>query len=224
MNLKANNLKSFNLSILSGSYLFKQDERADAVYFITSGFVVLCNGEWETETIVSYVGPGEILGEKLFFGISDGKRMYSAKANTDVECIRLNHKEIEELKQNNKDQYIALLERAGKICMDRLNKVTGLVHCFKYENKTDRLMNLILYLTDTFGRETQHGHEVFLPPDLFKFYINLEQNEFQKCIQELVNLNIIKPLHQDHYVLTNRLLLMQKLPKIVEQIPSFPII
>ena len=85
-------------------------------------------------------------------------------------------------------------------------------------------MHLIVYLTDTFGRRTENGTEVYLPPDLFKFYINMDQQDFKKCLQDLEAAKILKLLRQDHYILTNRTLLMQKLPRIVDQVPTFSVI
>lgn len=217
-------LDKFKLNLLPDSYLFKQDTAADSMFLILSGYVVLTHGEGKKETLVNYVGPREALGEQLLFGIPNSKRAYSARANTEVQCIRLSQSEIEEIKNKNPEIYIGLLEQCGKITHERLMRANGLIHCFKYEKKEDRLMHLLLYLSDTFGRKTQRGLEVYLPEDLFKFYIQLAPDEFQFCIKKLESLSIIKPLEKDTYLLTNRLALMQKLPSIVGELPTFPII
>ncbi|MFM8316556.1 MAG: Crp/Fnr family transcriptional regulator [Deltaproteobacteria bacterium] len=224
INLNSDSLKKFKLNLLPGSYLFAQDADADSVFFIISGFVVLCNGEWENETFVNYVGPGEVLGEHLFFGIKNMKRVYAAKANTEVQCIRMTADEIEKLKTSDSPLYAELLKLCGKTSYQRLIRANQLIHCFKYEKKEDRLMHLMVYLFDTFGKKTERGLEIYLPSSLFKFYIQMSKEEFRFCLMELEKSEIIKAVGNDIYLLQNRLAMMQKLPKIVDELPSFPII
>lgn len=225
MNLfEANALKSFHLDVIDGSTLFNQEDDADSLFLISSGYVVLCHGQFPKEAIVNYAGPGEVLGEQLLFGFSNSKRAYSAKAKGIVRCLRLNSHEISELKKTQKEVYIELLEICGKSCSQRLQRANQLIHCFKYEKKNDRLMHLILYLTETFGKKTTHGLEIYLPPDLFKFYIQMSPDDFNTCIKELTQTGVLKATSNHHYLLINSSLLIKKLPKIVDEIPSFPII
>lgn len=222
--LISQSLNKFKLNLLPESYLFKQETESDSVFFILDGNVVLTHGEDSKETVVNYVGPGEVLGEHLFFGLPKTKRAYSAKANTEVQSIRLTHAEIQEIKKTNPETYIDLLEHCGKIIYQRLMRANSLIHCFKYEKKEDRLLHLIVYFFDTFGRKTEQGIEVYLPETLFKFYIQLAQDEFRFCLKKLESLSLIKPIKKDTYLLTNRLALMQKLPSIVGELPTFSII
>jgi len=222
--LISQSLNKFKVNLLPESYLFKQETESDSVFFILDGNVVLTHGEDSKETVVNYVGPGEVLGEHLFFDLPKTKRAYSAKANTEVQSIRLTHAEIQEIKKTNPETYIDLLEHCGKIIYQRLMRANSLIHCFKYEKKEDRLLHLIVYFFDTFGRKTEQGIEVYLPETLFKFYIQLAQDEFRFCLKKLESLSLIKPIKKDTYLLTNRLALMQKLPSIVGELPTFSII
>lgn len=212
------------MSVLEGSYLFQQDDEVDSLFFLLSGYILLSNGDGSRETIVSYAGPDEVLGEQILYGAPRTKRAYSARAHTDVNCIRLNAQEISDLKLNHKDLYIELLQICGASCFQRLAKANQLIHCFKYDNKADKLMHLMVYFINIFSRKTDKGPEVFLPPDLFKFYINISQSDFETCISELKNSGILSPTIKDHYLLTDKTQLLQKLPKIIDQIPTFPII
>ena len=138
--LTSKSLNKFKLNLLAESYLFKQETESDSVFFILAGYVVLTHGEGSRETVVNYVGPGEVLGEHLFFNVSNTKRAYSAKANTEVQAIRLTRTEIEEIKKTSPETYINLLEHCGKVIYQRLVRANSLVHCFKYEKKEDRLL------------------------------------------------------------------------------------
>jgi CRP-like cAMP-binding protein len=222
--LNSESLKSFRLKLLPESYLFLQGADADSVYFILSGYVVLCDSEWEKETYVNFVGPGEVLGEHLFFGVERTNRLYSAQAKTAVECVRFSLDEISTLKENNPVLYTRLLESSGNTLYQRLMRANKLIHCFKFEKKADRLMHLIVYLVDTFGRQTDKGREVYLPATLFKFYMNIPNHEFEHCISGLVEDGVLKPMGNSIFLLANKTLLMQRLPKIVDQLPTFPII
>ena len=85
-------LNKFKLNLLTESYLFKQETKSDSVFFILAGYVVLTHGEGSRETVVNYVGPGEVLGEHLFFNeriVSGFDAMFYTKAQAKRHCAAM---------------------------------------------------------------------------------------------------------------------------------------
>lgn len=83
------------LPLPKGSILFSQGDEPDALYIITSGQVRVVNPVRGLETVVAFLGRGEMLGEG---GLLTGEpRTVTVTLTTTCEFLKLNRKDFEEI-------------------------------------------------------------------------------------------------------------------------------
>jgi CRP-like cAMP-binding protein len=79
----------------SGTVLFKEGDRGDAMYIICSGLAASIAGDFSTPTILSYLGPGEIFGEMAL--LEDQLRTASIIALEDLRVWQIKRQDFDQL-------------------------------------------------------------------------------------------------------------------------------
>jgi adenylate cyclase len=80
-------------SLPAGETFIQQDTYGDCFYLIVEGEAQVYRvGDYDDETTLSIVGPGECIGEMGYF--SDGKRSASVRTLIDSQVMRINYKEL----------------------------------------------------------------------------------------------------------------------------------
>lgn len=108
--------KTYKFKEDKDSVLFRQNDKADKVYFLINGNVQIINTEYGDEHILKVIEPPQIFGESAF--LVDGYRNATAKTQTDCEFFVLKVSEIKEILDKQSEN--ALYDALGSIRIKQL--------------------------------------------------------------------------------------------------------
>ncbi len=135
-----------------GEYIFKQQESADKIYYITSGRVKIGTaGEGEKSVTKSILNSGEIFGEKALVGQTTRRDYAMALEKTDV-CI-INKDEMSTLFKDHNPLYIFILKLIGSRALKIEKRLESLV----FKDSRSRIIEFLVDLNSEKGQRV--GYE-----------------------------------------------------------------
>lgn len=138
-----------NKSIAKGEFLFCQGEFDHAVYLIKSGKLKLIQNTVDgRETIISIVGPGEVVGETALF--QEDELIFSAVALENVRLCGFNRHDLEMIIRQNPDFAVKIISHlAGKLntTIQQVSESTGV-------SVKEKVLRLLVRLAGEYGKTT----------------------------------------------------------------------
>ncbi|MDF2557892.1 MAG: cAMP-binding protein [Bacillales bacterium] len=141
-----------------GQVLIREGDKSDALYFIHYGNIKLSKITIEgKEQILNLVSHGDFFGE--LHVLHNAACNFSAYALEDTEVCMILRKDFEMVIQMYPNISIKLLHAMT----ERLSHAENLLQTLATKDAEVRLVNLIIDLSEKFGRKTESGIEISLP-------------------------------------------------------------
>jgi len=137
-----------------GADLWRPDDRADRIYFLNRGQVVVMSSDSEgNEVIMQVIEKGEPFGELCFCSQEKGLRHTIARAVIESEVLEIKHRDFVNYLQQNMD---ALLKFTFTLC-ERLSEMKLRIGVLAHRGAEDRLGRLLLQLAAPPGQQHTEG-------------------------------------------------------------------
>lgn len=137
-----------------GAVIWRPDDRADRIYFLRRGQVVVMSGDSEgNEVIMQVIEQGEPFGELCFCSQEKGLRHTTGRAVVEGEALEIKHSDFVGYLQKNAD---ALLAFTFTLC-ERLSEMTLRVGVLAHRGAEERLGRLLLQLAAPPGQQHTEG-------------------------------------------------------------------
>lgn len=137
-----------------GADLWRPDDRADHIYFLNRGQVVVMSSDSEgNEVIMQVIEKGEPFGELCFCSQEKGLRHTIARAVIESEVLEIKHRDFVNYLQQNMD---ALLKFTFTLC-ERLSEMKLRIGVLAHRGAEDRLGRLLLQLAAPPGQQHTEG-------------------------------------------------------------------
>lgn len=141
-----------NKSVNKGHFLFRQGDHDDSVYLVKMGRLKLLQNSAEgKETIVTFIGPGEVVGETNLF--QKQQQMFSALAIEDVRLCGFRREDLEKIIEMNPQFAVKIICHLSQ----KLNTVMQQISDYKGTSVKERVLKLFLRLTNEYGVLTNDG-------------------------------------------------------------------
>jgi CRP/FNR family cyclic AMP-dependent transcriptional regulator len=193
-----------NKSIEKGEYLFRQGDDDNAVYLVKKGRLkILQISEDGKETIITFIGPGEIVGETNLF--QKQQQMFSAMAIEDVRLCGFRQEDLEKVIEMNPQFAVQIICHLSQ----KLNKVMQQVSEYKGTSVKERLLKLLTHLANEHGVVTDKGVliRMYVTQQELGNMIGASRVMVAQVIKELRDKGILN--HQGKYYLINTDFCMQ---------------
>lgn len=143
-----------------GADIWRPDDRADRIFFLRRGRVIVMTGDSEgNEVIMQVIERGEPFGELCFCSQEKGLLHTTARAVTESEALEISHSDFVSYLQQNAG---ALAELLFTFCV-RLSEMKLRVGVLAHRGAEKRLVRLLLQLAVPPGRQPTEGtYEVSL--------------------------------------------------------------
>lgn len=142
---------TINKSVAKGQFLFRQGEQNHAIYLVKSGKLKLIqNTEDGRETIISIVGPGEVLGETALFQEQD--LTFSAVAIENARLCGFDRRNLEMIIERNPGFAVKIISHLAR----KLNTTMQQVSESSGASVKERLLRLLVRLANEHGKMTSH--------------------------------------------------------------------
>lgn len=137
-----------------GADIWRPDDRADRIYFLRRGQVVVMTGNSEgNEVIMQVIEKGEPFGELCFCSQEKGLRHTMARTVTESEVLEISHQDFLKYLQKNTE---ALMNFTFTFCM-RLSEMNLRVGVLAHRGAEERLGRLLLQLAAPPGQQHTEG-------------------------------------------------------------------
>ncbi|MGH9942476.1 MAG: Crp/Fnr family transcriptional regulator [Pyrinomonadaceae bacterium] len=137
-----------------GADIWRPDDRADRIYFLRGGQVVVMSGDSEgNEIILQVIEKGEPFGELCFCSQEKGLRRTTGRAVVESEVLEIRHSDFVGYLQKNTD---ALMNFTFTFC-ERLSEMRLRVGVLAHRGAEERLGRLLLQLAATPGQPNTEG-------------------------------------------------------------------
>jgi len=157
-----------NKSIAKGQFLFRQGEFDNSVYLMKSGKLKLIqNKEDGRETIISIIGPGEVLGETSLF--QENELTFSAVALENARLCSFNRRDFEMIIQQKPDFAVKIISHLAR----KLNTTIQQVSESKGASAKEKLLRLLVRFANEHGKITS---------DMTIIELNITQQEMGNMI------------------------------------------
>ncbi len=196
-------LEPFEKNYLPGMFLFHQGFPAETFFIVLKGTVELVSEQDDKIIVVTYVGPGSCLGERLLVETGLYPRAFGARALTEVKCIEIRKDILNNLHLSSPRSLVQILSTSLEVCINRLARMNSLISHLRSFSSRNRLLYLILFFYNNHGRFLPQGKEVVLQEDMIRFYIDVPRIEIQKMLLNLQTKKIIKKTRDSIYLITN---------------------
>lgn len=137
-----------------GADIWRPDDRADRIYFLRRGQVVVMSGDSEgNEVIMQVIGRGEPFGELCFCSQEKGLRHTTARAVVESEALEVRYSDFVSYLQKNAG---ALMNFTFTLC-ERLSEMKLRVGVLAHRGAEERLGRLLLQLAAPPGQQHAEG-------------------------------------------------------------------
>lgn len=137
-----------------GADIWRPDDRADRIYFLRRGQVVVMSGDSEgNEVIMQVIERGEPFGELCFCSQEKGLRHTTGRAVVESEVLEVGYSDFVGYLQKNTD---ALMEFTFTLC-ERLSEMKLRVGVLAHRGAEERLGRLLLQLAARPGQQHTEG-------------------------------------------------------------------
>ncbi len=134
--------------------IWRPDDRANRIYFLNRGQVVVLSGDSEgNEVIMQVIEKGEPFGELCFCSQEKGLRHTIGRAVVESEVIEIKHRDFMSYLQQHTD---ALMDFTYTLC-ERLSEMKLRVGVLAHRGAEDRLGRLLLQLAAPPGQQHTEG-------------------------------------------------------------------
>ncbi|MEM7456318.1 MAG: cyclic nucleotide-binding domain-containing protein [Planctomycetota bacterium] len=106
----------------SGDYFFREDDRADSIYVLQSGTVLIEKLWNEAPVIIRRLGEGDCFGEMSLIDLQP--RSASVLAETDCEAMEVSLKMLHDLYRSDLEQYAIIMMNMGREVSRRLRNTS----------------------------------------------------------------------------------------------------
>ena len=187
-----------------GYRLFKAGDPVDSMFILLSGTVQLLVSKDDKEYLVSFLGPGQFLGEHILIGAHGRKRAFTARAHTKIRALWVDRGLALRIQTQEPALMIDLLKTIFQVASTRLDGTNYLLQHFRNNHKEERFLYLVKYLVQSTGRKHRSGTEVYLPPELILYYIDLDVKEVEKGLWELQRQGLMALIGPYTYVVRDK--------------------
>lgn len=133
-------------------YIFKQDDVADKLYFITRGRIKIGTKNHDTRSVTKAIlGPGEIFGEKTIIGEKQHRDF--AQAIEDAELCMMSKEEMKSLFVEHNKLYYYLMKLIGNRALEMEKRLESLI----FKDSRSRIIEFLLDLIEKKGQRV--GYE-----------------------------------------------------------------
>lgn len=140
---------TINKSVVKGHFLFRQGDHAHAIYLIKSGKLKLIQNAGDgRETIISIVGPGEVLGETALF--QEDELHFSAVAIEDARLCGFDRRDLEMVIKQYPDFAVKIISHLAS----KLNTTIQQVSESSGVSVKEKLLRLLVRLANEYGKIT----------------------------------------------------------------------
>jgi len=122
-------------------YIFIKNDKSDAFYIISDGFVQIYSTKDGKEMTFPLIASGRVLGEIAFF--DKRPRTASAKAFKRTEALLISDEAFAKLEKNNPQLAIKILKELGTVLAKRLRLSDEIIIDFGTANVDDRFLEKI---------------------------------------------------------------------------------
>ncbi|MCA1574071.1 MAG: Crp/Fnr family transcriptional regulator [Acidobacteria bacterium] len=137
-----------------GADIWRPDDRADRIYFLRRGQIVVMSGDSEgNEVIMQVIEKGEPFGELCFYSQEKGLRHTTARAVVESEVHEVKHRDFVSYLQKSTN---ALMDFTFTLC-ERLSEMSLRVGVLAHRGAEERLGRLLLQLAAPPGQQHTEG-------------------------------------------------------------------
>lgn len=207
-------LKPHVRRVTAGQYLFRQGDRGNTMFIIVDGTVWLVAERDEEEHVAGVLERGHFLGEKAALGTGAHTRFFSALAKTSATVIELGLPDLDRIQNTSPDLMIDILRRIFSVAADRIDRANHLIRLLRSSDTAKRLVELIIYFSESQGRKVPEGVEFPLNDDSIHYHVDMPTEEIDACLEELVAKKILKRTVNNYFVLRDPKALRDHLPAV----------
>jgi len=196
-------LRRFVRQIDEGKYLFRQGQMGSSLFIILEGRVRLVALRKESEHLVNLLGAGQFLGEKALLRQEPYRRLYSAYALLPTKVLELTLNDIEKLQQAAPNVMVYVLKRVFQQVAERLDRSMSLAKMLRPSDPFEKLVSVILYFCQTFGKKVSHGYKVPVSVESIFYHMDMDKTLLEKSLELMVERKILKPLEKELYLVSD---------------------
>ncbi len=212
-------LEPYLKKFTEGSYLFHQGDLGTVMYVLRKGVVELLSVQDGSECVVSWVGAGEFLGEKAILSENPHARYFSARTKREVECLELGVKELEVIEQKAPLVAKDLIKGMFLSAASRLQFANQAMEVLRRSNQVERLIHLILLLSERYGVKKEEGIEVALSYDTLTYYVDLTPETIRHCLEFLEKEDLLRKQEAHSYLITDVAGVLRAIATLKRQVP-----
>ena len=191
----------------SGQYLFRQAEPGNTMFLILDGIVWLLGDKDGESHVAGVLEKGQFIGEKAALGNAHHQRFFSALAKTTVTAIELTLSDLDHIEKESPELMIHILRGVFSVAAERLDRSNHLIRVLRSSDNVKRLIELILYFSESQGRKVPEGVEFPLNEDSIHYHVDMQKEEIDSCLDELVAKKALRRSTNHYYILKNEKLL-----------------
>jgi CRP-like cAMP-binding protein len=206
-------LKRFLVEIPAGQHLFKQNDRGNTFYIIMDGKVKLTHKVMQTETVVTTLGAGEIVGEKAVCVQGPYKRAFSAIAETDVKVLEIDSQSLKTMVAKLPDFSNKLLQ----VVVERLDKANQVLGILRLKSPVERVVQYLIFLASLQTGAT--AKEFSITADSLSESVNISKETAQQALDELIGEKIFTQ-KENLLILNDENALLQYMPTLKERLAA----
>lgn len=214
-------LKVFTKKCVKGTYLFRQGEEGRSMYILVQGVAELVAEKKGKELVVGMEESGHFLGESAVTSETGHRRVFGARARTDLVYLELTWKDVEAFAKKNPTMMLDIMKRMFQLAAERLAQANRLAEVLRSSKNIERLVRLILHFgQSSTARKTAKGTQVMINTDRIRYYIDMSDFEIEECFKELERRKILVRDTGEFYYLKNDEALLNSVPLLKEALPA----
>src|ERR671919_82026 len=149
--------QKFGKEFPKGTILFKEGEPGKEMFVLQSGKVAISKKVRDVEKVLAMLGPGEFFGEMAI--ISNKPRNATARVSQDARLLIIDPKTFEGMIRGNGEIAVRMIKKLA----DRLSEADAQIEALLMSDPASRVVQKLLELCQTRGRQTEEGIEIDLP-------------------------------------------------------------
>ena len=217
-------LKPVLKTVDAGTILFRQGEEGKTMLIITRGVAELLAEKKGKELVIGIEESGHFLGESAITSETSHKRVFAARARTDLSYLELTWRDVESATNKNPMLMLDIMKRMFQLAAYRLDQANKLAEVLRSSKNVDRLVRLIVHFgqSSTTARRNPRGAGVLvmINADRIRYYIDMTDFEIEECFKELERRRILIRDSGEFYNLPDEKALLSAGPILREALPN----